>query len=296
MPKVTKAVIAAAGFGTRFLPQTKAMPKEMLPLVDKPIIQYIVEDLVNAGIKDIIIVGSSNKRSIEDHFDLPSQDLVNNLLAGGDSKRHYIEEISAIANLANFIYIRQKGPYGTATPIMNAAHLIGDQPFIYSFADDLTVSTPNCFQQMVNLYDEFQAGILPCIKITKDEDYKRYGILAGTELRPDVIRMDSIIEKPGKVDAPSDFASVGGYLFTPEIFEYLDAGMRNLPAGKEFYVTDNIIQPMLLDGKSFYGCEIQNSKRYDTGDKLEYIKTVIDFALERPDMQQELLNFLRAKL
>jgi UTP--glucose-1-phosphate uridylyltransferase len=179
---------------------------------------------------------------------------------------------------------------------MNAAHLIGDQPFIYSFADDLTVSTPNCFQQMVNLYDEFQAGILPCIKITKDEDYKRYGILAGTELRPDVIRMDSIIEKPGKVDAPSDFASVGGYLFTPEIFEYLDAGMRNLPAGKEFYVTDNIIQPMLLDGKSFYGCEIQNSKRYDTGDKLEYIKTVIDFALERPDMQQELLNFLRAKL
>src|SRR5664279_3273407 len=112
---VRKAVIAAAGFGTRFLPQTKAMPKEMLPLIDKPIIQYIVEDLVAAGIKDIIIVGSSNKRAIEDHFDMPSQDLLNNLLAGGESKKHYIEEIEAIASLANFVYIRQKGPYGTAT-------------------------------------------------------------------------------------------------------------------------------------------------------------------------------------
>ncbi|HET9173808.1 MAG TPA: sugar phosphate nucleotidyltransferase, partial [Candidatus Saccharimonadales bacterium] len=131
---VTKAVIAAAGFGTRFLPQTKAMPKEMLPLVDKPIIQYIVEDLVEAGIKDIIIVGSSNKRAIEDHFDVPSEDLLTNLRAGGAKKQKYIEEIENIANLANFVYIRQKGPYGTATPIMNAAHLIGDEPFIYAFA------------------------------------------------------------------------------------------------------------------------------------------------------------------
>jgi UTP--glucose-1-phosphate uridylyltransferase len=296
MPTVTKAVIAAAGFGTRFLPQTKAMPKEMLPLVDKPIIQYIVEDLVEAGIKDIIIVGSSNKRSIEDHFDMPSQDLLTNLEAGGESKKHYIEEIEAIANLANFIYIRQKGPYGTATPILNAAHLIGDEPFIYTFADDLTVATPNCFEQMVALYDEFKAGILPCIKVTKDEDYRRYGIIGGQQLRPNVIKMDSVIEKPGKVDAPSDFASVGGYLFTPEVFDYLEEGMRLLPADKEFYVTDSIIQPMLLEGKDFYGCEIQNSKRYDTGDKLEYIKTVIDFALERSDMQDDILAYLRTKV
>lgn len=295
MAKVTKAVIAAAGFGTRFLPQTKAMPKEMLPLVDKPIIQYIVEDLVAAGIKDIIIVGSSNKRSIEDHFDLPSQDLLANLVAGGEGKKHYIEEIEAIAGLANFVYVRQKGPYGTATPIMNAAHLIGDEPFIYSFADDLTVATPNAFQQMVTLYDEFQSSILPCLKISNDKDYSRYGIVGGQEVRSDVIKIDSVIEKPGKVDAPSDFASVGGYLFTPDIFDYLEAGQRNLPEGKEFYVTDSIIQPMLLDNKSFYGCEIQNSKRYDTGDKLEYIKTVIDFALQRPDMKDDIMAFLRSK-
>jgi len=295
MPKVTKAVIAAAGFGTRFLPQTKAMPKEMLPIVDKPIIQYIVEDLVKAGIKDIIIVGSSNKRSIEDHFDLPSQDLLANLISGGDSKKHYIEEIEAIANLANFIYVRQKGPYGTATPILNAAHLFGNDPFIYSFADDLTVATPNLFQQMVSLYDEFGAGIIPCLKITNDADYKKYGVLGGQQVREDVIKMDSIIEKPGKVDAPSDFAAVSGYLFTPDVIGYLEDGVRNLPAGKEFYVTDSIIQPMILDGKDFYGCLIKDSKRYDPGDKVDYIKTVIDFALQREDMGAEILEFIRTR-
>lgn len=297
MPKkVTKAVIAAAGFGTRFLPQTKAMPKEMLPLVDKPIIQYIVEDLVAAGIKDIIIVGSSNKRSIEDHFDMPSQDLVANLAAGGEKKKHFIDEIEAIANLANFIYIRQKGPYGTATPILNAAHLIGDEPFIYSFADDLTVATPNAFQQMIRLYEEFDGGIIPCLKVSKDEEYSSYGILGGQQIRDDVIKMDTIIEKPGKVDAPSDFAAVGGYLFDANVLAYLETGVKNLPLGKEFYVTDSIIQPMLHDGKPFFGCEIRNSKRYDTGDKLEYIKTVVDFALQRPDIKDELLQFLQTKV
>lgn len=295
MAKVTKAVIAAAGFGTRFLPQTKAMPKEMLPLVDKPIIQYIVEDLVAAGIKDIIIVGSSNKRSIEDHFDWPSQDLLNNLKAGGPSKQRYIDQVEAVANMANFIYIRQKGPYGTGTPIMNAAHLLGDEPFIYSFADDLTVADPNNFQQMISLYDELDGGILPCIKIENDKDFDRYGIIGGEEVRPDVIKMSEVIEKPGKDAAPSNFAAVGGYLFTPEIFPYLEAGLKNLPEGREFYVTDSIIEPMLRDGKTFFGCLIQNSQRYDTGDKLEYIKTVIDFALKDADLGPEVKTYLESK-
>jgi UTP--glucose-1-phosphate uridylyltransferase len=293
---VTKAVIAAAGFGTRFLPQTKAMPKEMLPLVDKPIIQYIVEDLVAAGIKDIIIVGSSNKRAIEDHFDMPSEDLLNNLRAGGEKKKHYIDEIQAIAGLANFVYVRQKGPYGTATPIMNAAHLIGDEPFIYAFADDLTVATPNAFQQMIILYEELKGTILPCLRLTSDVEYDRYGIVGGTELRDGVLKMDSVVEKPGKEKAPSDLASVGGYLFTPEIFEYLEDGLKNLQADKEFYVTDSILMPMLADGKSAYGCEIKDSQRYDTGDKLEYIKTVVDFALEREDIGPELRAYLQKKL
>jgi UTP--glucose-1-phosphate uridylyltransferase len=294
--KVTKAVIAAAGFGTRFLPQTKAMPKEMLPLIDKPIIQYIVEDLVAAGIKDIIIVGSSNKRAIEDHFDMPSEDLLANLRAGGAKKQHYIDEIEAIANLANFVYIRQKGPYGTATPIMNAAHLIGDEPFIFAFADDLTVATPNAFQQMVALYDEFQGGILPCIKITNDLDYDRYGVVAGEQIRDDVLKMTGVIEKPGKAKAPSTFASVGGYLFSADVLNYLEEGLKNLPADKEFYVTDSIIEPMLRDGKEFYACEIQNSQRYDTGDKLEYLKTVIDFGLNHEELGKDLEAYLRGKL
>lgn len=296
MATVTKAVIAAAGFGTRFLPQTKAMPKEMLPIIDKPIIQYIVEDLVAAGIKDIIIVGSSNKRSIEDHFDVPSEDLLANLRAGGEKKQHYIDEIEAIANLANFIYVRQKGPYGTATPLMNAAHLLGNEPFIYAFADDLTVATPNAFQQLIALYQEFGGGILPCIRVEQAVDYDRYGIIGGEQVRDDVMKMTSIVEKPGKAAAPSDFAAVGGYLLTPDCFDYLERGLSTLPEGKEFYVTDSIIDPMLKDGKSYYGAVVQHSKRYDTGDKLEYLKTVVDFGLAHPEVGPELEAYLRDRL
>ncbi len=296
MTKVTKAVIAAAGFGTRFLPQTKAMPKEMLPIIDKPIIQYIVEDLVAAGIKDIIIVGSSNKRAIEDHFDMPNEDLLNNLRAGGPKKQHYIDELETIAGLANFVYVRQKGPYGNATPILNAAHLIGNEPFIYAYADDLTVATPNAFQQMITLYDEFQGGILPCVQVTNDIDFERYGILGGERMRDDVLKMNAIVEKPGKDKAPSDFASVGGYLFTPSVFEYLERGLDSLPEDTEFYVTDSLVQPMLADGHNFYGCLMQNSKRYDTGDKLEYMKTVIDFGLAHDELGPELRAYIATKL
>lgn len=291
-PKVRKAVIAAAGFGTRFLPQTKAMPKEMLPIVDKPIIQYIVEDMVAAGIEDIIIVGSSNKRAIEDHFDMPNEDLLANLRAGGPGKQPFIDAIEAVANLANFIYIRQKGPYGTATPILNAAHLIGDEPFIYAFADDLTVATPNAFQQMISHYEEFGGSILPCIKVSKDVEYNSYGIVAGEQIRDNVIKATAIVEKPGPANAPSNFASVGGYLLTPEIFEYLEAARDTLPEGTEFYATDSVIQPMLADGKAFYGCEIVG-KRYDTGNKLEYLKTVVDFALKHDDVKDDFLAHLR---
>src|SRR5262249_4007571 len=149
MSQVRKAVITAAGFGTRFLPQTKAMPKEMLPLVDKPIIQYIVEELVDAGVEDVIIVTGYSKRSIEDHFDAPNEDLLNNLRAGGPSKKQHIEELEQLANIANFAYVRQKGPYGTASPLMDVTHLIGNEPFFYLFADDLTVAKPNAFRQII---------------------------------------------------------------------------------------------------------------------------------------------------
>jgi UTP--glucose-1-phosphate uridylyltransferase len=293
MKPVRKAVIAAAGFGTRFLPQTKAMPKEMLPLVDKPIIQYIVEQLVEAGIKDIIIVTGYSKRTIEDHFDTPNEDLLNNLRAGGESKEHFIKQIEEIADMANFAYIRQKGPYGTATPILNAMHLIGDEPFIYTYADDLIVAEPNSFQQQIALYQEFGGSVMPCMRLTSDADFDRYGVMGGQQIRDGVLKMDKIIEKPGRANAPSDLASVGGILLTPDVFDYLENGRIGLAENQEFYLTDSVIQPMLNDGKAFYACEIQNSKRYDTGNKIDYLKTVVDFALKRDDIRDEFLDYLR---
>ena len=291
MAKVRKAVIAAAGFGTRFLPQTKAMPKEMLPIVDKPVIQYIVEELVEAGIEDIIIVTGYHKRTIEDHFDFPSADLIQNLEQGG--KQDLIDLTHSVSNMANFVYVRQKGVYGTATPVKNAAHLIGDEPFIYVFADDVIIAKPNCYKQMIEKYEETGGGVIPCIKLTKDIEFKRYGVIGGEQLSQDVIKMDRVVEKPGKAAAPSDFGAVGGYLLTPEVFEYLDTGLAALKPGQEFYLTDSVIEPMVKEGKQFYGCLIKNSKRYDTGNKLDYLKTVVDFALQRDDIKDEFLKYLK---
>lgn len=292
---VRKAVIAAAGFGTRFLPQTKAMPKEMLPLVDKPIIQYVVEELVEAGVRDIIIVSGSNKRSIEDHFDYPNSDLIGNLRQGGSSKEHYIKEVEAIANLANFIYVRQKGVYGNATPILNAQHLIGDEPFFYVFADDLFVASPSRFQQMIERYDEFKTGIFPCIEAQTDDDFKRYGIMAGREVRAGVVELEQIVEKPGRESAPSNLASVGGYLFTPEIFGYLEKELKNVVEGKEFMLQP-AIQTMVEENHKFHAFMLQDSQYYDTGNKLEYLKTVVDFALKRDDISEDFRRFLQAKV
>lgn len=290
--KVTKAVIAAAGFGTRFLPQTKAMPKEMLPLVDKPIIQYVVEDLVNAGIQDIILVIASGKRSLEEHFDSPNQDLVNNLRSGGPDKEHFIDELEDISRLANFVYIHQKGSYGNARPIMNARHLIGDEPFIYIYADDVIV--PNRFPQMVKLHEELGGAILPCIKLTADEEFKQYGIMGGEYIRDGVMRMNTIIEKPGRADAPSDLANVGGYLLNPDIFSYLESLESSVPEGQEFQIQP-IIRNMIANGKQFYAYELQGAKYYDTGNKLEYLKTVVDFALQRDDVGPAFREYLRQK-
>lgn len=293
---VTKAVIAAAGFGTRFLPQTKAMPKEMLPLVDKPVIQYIVEQLVEAGIKDIIIVSGYSKRSIEDHFDTPNEDLLNNLRAGGAKKAHFIDEMNRIADMANFIYVRQKGPYGNATPILNVAPLINNEPFIYAYADDLMLAEPNAFTQMIRLYDELGGSILPCIRISDEEDYRRYGIVGGDELRNGILKVKTIIEKPEPAHAPSDLASVGGYLFTPDIFNYLERGRATVGDSQEFYVTDHIVQPMVTEGNKFYACEIKHNRRFDTGDKLGYLKAVFEIALQRDDIGSDLKAYLQKRL
>ena len=293
--KVTKAVIAAAGFGTRFLPQVKAMPKEMLPIVDKPIIQIVVEELVAAGIHDIIIVTGSNKRSLEDHFDLPNQDLVRNLEAGGEKKRPLLQQINEIAELANFIYVRQKGPYGNATPVLTAAPIIGNEPFIYTYADDFFVATPGRTQQMIDAHNRYGGPVLACKKVLKDDEYDKYGIVSGTLLEEGLLKMDRIIEKPGKENAPSNLASVSGYLLTPAIFPYIEQAVDTLEPGKELMI-QNIMQSMIQDGRPFFATEIKDGIYYDTGDKLEYLKTVVDFALQRGDISDEFREFLRSRV
>jgi UTP--glucose-1-phosphate uridylyltransferase len=292
--EVRKAVIAAAGFGTRFLPFTKAMPKEMLPLVDKPIIQYIVEELVEAGIKDIVIVTGYHKRSIEDHFDHMSMELRANLKQGGKDK--LLEETKKISELANFAYIRQKGPYGTGTPVLNAAHLIGDEPFIYTFADDFVAAQPNRFRQLIDVRAERDGSVLTCVRLDGDEDYKRYGYIAGQELESGLVDMTTIVEKPGsRAKAPSDLASVSGYLLDPAILGYLQKQLKTHGKSGEFNIQETM-QAMVKDGRHIYGCEIRGGRYYDTGNPLGYLKTVFDFAVQRDDTGRELKKDLRKKL
>lgn len=295
MKKITKAIIPAAGFGTRFLPQTKAMPKEMLPLVDKPIIQYVVEELVAAGIKDIIIVGSSNKRSIEDHFDEPSADLVANLVAGGEKKRQYLDVINSLASMANFVYIRQKGPYGNATPLLSASHLIGeDESFIYKWADDFFTPEANSTKQLIETHEKYGGGVFACKTALRDEEYDQYGFAAGQPVDEHTLKMSSIIEKPGKDKAPSDLASVSNYLLPAELLSYVEKAAGSHKTGE--FTFQPMIQQMIEDGHEFYAREIVGATFYDTGNPLEYIKTTLDFALRDPEFGPKVEAYLRKRL
>lgn len=292
---VTKAVIPAAGFGTRFLPQTKAMPKEMLPIVDKPVIQIVVEELVEAGIKDIIIVTGYHKRTIEDHFDLPNNDLIENLRMGGEKKKPLLDEVQAISEMANFIYVRQKGPYGNGTPLINVRHLIGDEPFIYTWSDDFIHATPSSVNQMIDVYEKYGGSVLAGIKADKDKDYDRYGYSGGKMVEDGVIDVDFLIEKPGKEKAPSDIANVSSFLFTPDIFKYLDKTLEDLPEGNELYWNDPV-KLMLKDGLKVYSTEIKNSRYYDVGNKLGYLEAVVDFGLTHPEVKEGFKQYLQGIL
>lgn len=291
MAKIKKAVIAAAGFGTRFLPQTKAMPKEMLPLVDKPIIQYIVEELVDAGVEDIVIVTGYHKRSIEDHFDEISADLRLNLEEG--KKLDRLQEVDSIADLANFAYIRQKGPYGNATPLLCAEHLLGGEPFYYAFADDFVKASPSRFKQLLEVHQKYGGTVLTCVRAKDEADYARYGFVAGEEVQDGLMKASKIIEKPGSREAAgSDFATVSGYIIDPKIFPYLHERKKTLAEGEEF-IMQTAMQDMIEDGHGIYGCEVQNGTFYDAGNKLDYLKTVVDFALARKDIGPDFENYLR---
>jgi UTP--glucose-1-phosphate uridylyltransferase len=291
MSRIRKAVIPAAGFGTRFLPQTKAMPKEMLPIVDKPVIQYVVEELVDAGITDIIIVTGYHKRTIEDHFDSPSADLIENLKMGGEQKRPLLESIQRISEMANFYYVRQKGPYGNGTPLINVKDIVGNEPFIYTWSDDFITAEPSRFKQLIATYEKYGCSVLASLRAKSDKDYDRYGFAGGPEIEPGVVDIRELIEKPGKEKAPSDMATLSGFLFTPDIFNYLDQVLRELPSGNEFYYVD-ALRLMLADGKRVLAKEIERGVFRDTGNKLEYLKTVVEFGMKHPEVGEKFRAYL----
>lgn len=293
MKKIRKAVIPAAGFGTRFLPQTKAMPKEMLPIVDKPVIQYVVEELVEAGIRDIVMVTGFLKRAIEDHFDAPNAELINNLKNSG--KDEMVEDIKKISEMANFIYIRQKGPMGNATPIWNARHIIGDEPFLFFFGDDFIQAEPSRARQLIAAYEKYQTPILGAVIKDSDEDAKRYGFVKGELVEEGVMKVTDVIEKPGVGKAPSSMAIVSGYLLTPDIFGVLGEmyEKKEVSAGGEYVYTDAIRKLIKEQHKPVHAIEIKNGKYYDTGNKLEYIKTVVEFAIKHKDLNGEFVKFLK---
>jgi len=285
---IRKAVIPAAGFGTRFLPQTKAMPKEMLPIVDKPVIQYVVEEAVNSGIEDIVIVTGALKRAIEDHFDVPNADLIQNLEAGG--KQALLDATRKISEMANFIYVRQKGPYGNGTPVLAAEPVIENEPFAVLWGDEFIYSNPPRLAQMKAVYEKYGGVVISGVKIEKKEDLKRYGIADIEPVEGNVSKIKSIVEKPDPDQAPSNLATHGAYIVPPEIF----GALKSLEPGKggEIWLTDAI--NLLRDnGVPIYAVEIENGKYYDTGNKLEYMKTAVDLALTHPEISEEFKNYLK---
>lgn len=284
--KITKAIIPAAGFGTRFLPATKAQPKEMLPVVDKPIIQYVVEEAVAAGIQDIIIVTSWHKRSLEDHFD-HSLELENHLRESG--KTEMLKQIQEITEMANFIYVRQKGPYGNATPVISARHLVKNEPFAVLWGDEFFRSNPPRLKQMVEAFEEYGHSIISAVRIPNKKDVSKYGIADIKPIKDNIYKINALVEKPKPEEAPSNLAAHGAYLFTPTILDCL----RQIKPGQggELWLVDAI--KLLMEKEPVYACEIKNSKYYDTGNKLEYLKACIDLALERDDLRQPLLDYLK---
>lgn len=287
--KITKVVIPAAGFGTRFLPQTKAMPKEMLPLVDKPVIQYVVEEAVNSGIESIVIVTGSNKRAIEDHFDEPDENLVKNLISGG--KKEILEELRKISKMANFIYIRQKGPYGNGTPILSAEPAIDGEPFAVLWGDEFIYSNPPRLKQMIPVYEKYGGIVISGVKIENKDDLNRYGIADLELVERNIYKIKAIIEKPTAEEAPSNIATHGAYILPPEIF----GALKELTPGKggEIWLVD-AINSLKNKGVPIYAVLIENGKYYDTGNKLEYMKTSVDMAMHHHEIGEDFKKYIKS--
>src|SRR5687768_1122875 len=286
MPQsVRKAVFPAAGLGTRFLPATKAQPKEMLPLVDKPIIQYGVEEALAAGVANIILVTGRGKNAIEDHFDV-SVELETFLEARG--KTELLAEIRKISNLINFSYVRQGEPLGLGHAVLVTRALVGDEPFAVILGDDVIDADPPALKQMIDVFQEVDGPVLAVERVPR-EDVSSYGIIDAEEVRPGVYRIRDLVEKPPRGEAPSDLAIIGRYVLTPDIFPALEATATDRTG--EIQLTNGLRR--LLKDRPIYGCRV-DGVRHDTGNKLGFLKAVVYFALRRPDIAGPFAQYLRS--
>lgn len=282
---VRKVIIPVAGYGTRFLPATKAMPKEMLPIIDKPVIQYVVEEAVASGIEDVILVTSWTKRSVEDHFD-ENTELESWLRKTG--KHEQLEEIRSIGKLANFIYVRQKGPYGSSTPVLNARHLIGDEPFAVLFGDELFFGKKPRLKQMIETYEKYGDPVLGVVPVD-DDGTKRFGIIdPGAQVEKDVYQLKGMVEKPGPERAPSHLAAMGNYILTPDIFSVIEKTKRG--HNGEAVLLDAIFN--LMKKRPVYA-QVLEGTSYDTGSKLGWLRANIEVALRRPDLAADTKKLLK---
>ena len=284
---VRKAIFPAAGLGTRFLPATKAQPKEMLPLVDKPIIQYSVEEAVASGIKDIIIVTGKGKNAIEDHFDV-SVELEVFLEKRG--KLDVLTEIRQISNLINVSYVRQGEPLGLGHAVLVTRTLVGNEPFAVVLGDDVIDATPPALRQMIDVFEEMGGPVLAIEEVPR-ESVSSYGIIDAEEVRPGVYRIRDMIEKPPRDEAPSNLAIIGRYILTPDIFPELEQTAREKDRTGEIQLTNGLRR--LLKKREIYGCRI-DGVRHDTGNKLGFLKAVVYFALRRADLAEPFKEYLRS--
>ncbi len=281
--KVKKAIIPAAGLGTRFLPATKAMPKEMLPIVDKPAIQYIVEEAINSGIEDIIIVTGKGKRAIEDHFD-HSFELEQNLIEKG--KYDLLDQVQKPSKMVDIHYIRQKEPKGLGHAVWCARKFIGDEPFAVLLGDDIIISEKPCLKQMIEQYERYNASILG-VQMVGTKEVSRYGIVDGPVIRDRFYNVEGLIEKPDKDEAPSNLAIMGRYILNPKIFDIL--AKQGPGSGGEIQLTDAVAK--LNQYEAVYAYDFEGI-RYDVGEKMGFIQTTIELALQREDLKTELMDYL----
>ena len=283
---VRKAIIPAAGLGTRFLPATKAQAKEMLPIVDKPTLQYIIEEAIASGIEEILIVTGRNKKCIEDHFD---RSVELELELENKGKKEMLEMVQKISNMVNIHYIRQKEPKGLGHAVHCAKSFIGDEPFAVLLGDDIVDAETPCLKQMISAYDEYKTTILGVQEVAK-ENVDKYGILDVKHIEDRVYKVKDMVEKPAVEEAPSNIAILGRYIITPEIFNILE----NQEPGKggEIQLTDAL--QTLAKKEAIYAYNFEG-RRYDVGDKLGFLEATVDFALKRPELRDDFIEFLRSK-